>query len=608
GIAWSRVAMAREEPMRWNGVMWLLAVLLGLCVMSALTSMNLPSALFGSYQYRQGLVTMLALAAVVFIVVQVLDDEAGRRVLAAAVVIGGVPVAAYGLVQVFGFDTANWGAPDWALARGLSTLGNPDYLGGYLILPAALALGLALSEERTAARYCWWGAFAVTSTGLLLTQVRAAWLGMLVAGLLMLAFVVGSHVRVQRADWLALGLAVVLLMGAGLWARDGIGRRVEEMLSGDRGAGSGRIAIWQTGVRVIQAHPLLGVGPDSFRFGHYEARSTDHEDMGGYASIADDAHNLPITVGAMLGMPALLVAIAFFGILMARAAQTAFRPGTGAGGAVFAAWFAAVVGHTVHLLFAPPVISSNIIMALGIGVLLSAYATRPATSDRRTLTFAVVTVVAVGLVASATAVSTLVADYHLAQCLQSTGEEAMDNIERSIALAPWSYQYRAQRATMLGIAAEEAAEGGDAVEAAEAAVGAYEDLADFAPAEYLTYLEYTGLLLNLPQLGDEGMTRATEVTERGLRVYPSGLGLRAYGAVACLKLGQYEQAVGFLEQDWDSDPDYVLPGIVYGHALLRLGRYDDAAFVVGVLEEDHPDEEGVAQLRSAVEDSAADVQ
>jgi putative inorganic carbon (HCO3(-)) transporter len=324
-IGWYGSVARRERAIRWDPALWLVSGVLGLAAISTLASLDPWYALFGSYQYRQGLFMLLFFGVVLLLIVQAVRGARGMRWLALAVVIGSVPVAFYALVQVVGLDPARWGAPAWALARGFSTLGNPDNLGGYLIFPTTLALGLALGEKRLASRYALWSAFGLGAVALLMTQVRGAWLGMSISALVLLVFAVRSRLRLQKHDWIALAVVAALLLGAGVSAGDSIARRVGDMFSGDRDAGSGRIALWETGLRAAAAHPLLGVGPDSFRLGHYETRSSAHEELGGYATVADDAHSLPIMIAATLGIPALLLSAFFLFLVVRRSSARAFR-------------------------------------------------------------------------------------------------------------------------------------------------------------------------------------------------------------------------------------------------------------------------------------------
>ncbi len=85
------------------------------------------------------------------------------------------------------------------------TLGGPNQLGTYLILPLCLSLILALKYHR----HHLWVLVAAAIVSLINTQSRAAWLGALLAIILTGFIILASHLR----RWFVIGSAVVA-MGA----------------------------------------------------------------------------------------------------------------------------------------------------------------------------------------------------------------------------------------------------------------------------------------------------------------------------------------------------------------------------------------------------------
>ncbi|MBN1193301.1 MAG: O-antigen ligase family protein [Coriobacteriia bacterium] len=589
---WGYALVKRRVEMRWNWSLYWLAAAVGLIVLSTIFSIHPATAVFGSYQYRQGLLMLLTFGGFIFFTVQLVRNIDGARRIAMAVVIGALPVAVYALVQAFGFDTANWGAPDWGLARGFSTLGNPDYLGAYLIFPTTLAIGLSMDSEFERQRYFWRAAFAICATSLLLVQVRGAWLGMFASGIVLICYFRRVHVHFRRSDRIAAVLALALLLAVGLWSGHTIANRVLEVTSGGSGAGSSRIPLWQTSVQVGLEHPLLGVGPDSFRFGFYEVRQADQEDALGVLAIADDAHNAPMMIAGTLGYPAAVLLGVFVGIVFWRSFKAICGQRSDTERMIYAAWYAAIVGYAVCLMVDPSAISSNILLMLGVGVLVGARA-RPIGEAKRWLAVtAVGTLLLVGLVSTTTGAMTLVADFYHARTYYATGAEAIARAHKAVSFSPWTYEYRARHAELHGkLAVWEGTP-----EAATSAIQAYEELVDFCPAEYLTYADYVEMLFSLSQMGDEGDVRAIEVARRGLEVHPAGVVLRAEGAHACSNLGRYEEAVEFVEDYWDLDSSVVQPGVEYARALIGVGRYGEAASVLDVLIENHPGDAKIAAV------------
>jgi len=164
-----------------------------------------------------------------------------RALCAAALV-----MAVHGLTQAAGWDDGRWLSP---FQKGVaSTIGNPDLLGGFLILPCSITLALALANPgwRTAAPPVLLGA------ALLATEARAAWLGLAAAGVL----VVAPH---RRRAATAMVAAVVV---AGGWLAVTPGALARAASSG---ALTERLWTWRLAVYAVREAPVAGYGPGSFR-------------------------------------------------------------------------------------------------------------------------------------------------------------------------------------------------------------------------------------------------------------------------------------------------------------------------------------------------------
>ena len=56
-------------------------------------------------------------------------------------------VSAYGVIQFLGLDFLQWGQLPFEPNRAFSTYGNPDLLGGFIVLALPLALALVFAAE-----------------------------------------------------------------------------------------------------------------------------------------------------------------------------------------------------------------------------------------------------------------------------------------------------------------------------------------------------------------------------------------------------------------------------------------------------------------------------
>ncbi len=161
-------------------------------------------------------------------------------------------IAAYGLFQGTGWDLGAWISP---FHKGVaSTIGNPDLLGGFLILPFALALAFAFDRPQRPGTVARWLAVAVLGGALVATEARAAWLG---AATVWAVLVRGGNYR--RFGLYSLGVVVGVALFL-LWWRPAT---IESAMS--TSALTERAWTWKIAARSMRAAPLAGTGTGSFR-------------------------------------------------------------------------------------------------------------------------------------------------------------------------------------------------------------------------------------------------------------------------------------------------------------------------------------------------------
>jgi len=145
-------------------------------------------------------------------------------------------------------------------AYGLST--HPNVLGGFFA--AGLLLLLGWRPGSGLLRLLQLAVVALGVAGLIVTFSRGAWLGLAVGGIVALAVVGRRALSADRRRWLAVGgvaLAVALTAGwqlrGELAVRSGLAavETATEQRSVDE-----RVAQIELGLRVLAAHPALGVG------------------------------------------------------------------------------------------------------------------------------------------------------------------------------------------------------------------------------------------------------------------------------------------------------------------------------------------------------------
>jgi O-antigen ligase len=253
-----------------------------------------------------------ALFAIVFAAVR---EPRHARWVYAAFVAGCLLTALYGLLTGATGDATDEGR--------LASAGiNPNQLGGYLAVAAILAATLACNRRLSPLGRAGWAAAGVLCLPLqLLTGSRGALLGLAVA-LFAAPFLVrrGSRAGVAALVALAVGLGAASFFTI-------VPQTVVQRVTTVQAGGSGRLDIWRMGWRMVQAHPLTGVGA-----GNFSISTIDYLLRPGVTQraiyIVDQpkvAHNIYLEVLAEFGAPGLLLfgAIVAGGLLAAAAALRA---------------------------------------------------------------------------------------------------------------------------------------------------------------------------------------------------------------------------------------------------------------------------------------------
>ncbi len=130
-----------------------------------------------------------------------------------------------------------------------------------------------------------------------------------------------------------------------------LGDQWEEFTS-DRGAGAEtgsrftalglnqRVEQWEVAVEAFSGSPLLGIGAQNFEIYHYQHRTT--------SLAVRQPHSQPLQLLAELGLPGLLLWLAFVFVTLIRAAVQRFRAPTRAEQAVIGAVMTAVISWFIH--------------------------------------------------------------------------------------------------------------------------------------------------------------------------------------------------------------------------------------------------------------------
>lgn len=511
----------RESELRWHPVLWIMVGLFVWAAVSTAFSASPARSVLGSYDSGDGLVAVLGYVLVAFLAIQYVRSGRHLRIVAMVAVVSGSIVAAYALLQYFGVDPIVYTG---GLDRVISTFGNPDMLGDYLVFPFALALGLALSARGRTPVALWFSAAALTGTAVLVSGTRGAWLG---AGAVVVCIAALSWRRVVGASrrqklWMGgLAVAVIGLVALAFVYASPLAGRSLGLSGGLTKLSNGRNVIWLTGLRGWLSHPITGWGPDSFGRAFQSAVGPEWYAIVQGLQTADNAHNFLIEALVTLGIPGLLLtgwalvqtAVQSFGCVRPANTEPA-RP-------LPAAIWAALLGLVVALVFGVTLPGVSVWLWLAVGLLLAPIAHELAAPPKAALAAGAVIGVALALWAG----SWLVADVFVGWAMQQqVGPDQVSALQTAVSINPISPDYRwlyAEALVNLAMA-ERAGQSAETVDAASAAgVSAFYVAAAVDRGDPMVRVALAGVLLKLAAGGSgDAAQRAVQVAQEAVRLAP----------------------------------------------------------------------------------------
>ena len=205
------------------------------------------------------------------------------------------------------------------------TFGNPLYCGTFLVLALLAALSLLVSRQTRYGRAAALGAAAVMASSLAATYARGAW----VAGAAGLA--AWGLLSVRRAPaarrWVVIGLLVVAVCGIVAVALPSLARpsapgptagATQSRALGEVSTVSSRLLIWRVALDAIRARPLLGWGPNNYRYAAQQYTTPERLQREPLSRDAD-AHDLVLEIAATYGVPGAVLLLLWLAAVVAAA-------------------------------------------------------------------------------------------------------------------------------------------------------------------------------------------------------------------------------------------------------------------------------------------------
>jgi len=185
-------------------------------------------------------------------------------ILLAAAGVTALAVAGYAYAQKFGYDPVRWSKS--SQERVFASIGHPNMLAGYLIMIIPLSIGLAWAARSWQLKALGGVVAAACFPPLMMTLTKAAWLGSLVGGAVLVGCFLASRpargVVWTKAKKIWLAVAAAGVVTAVAVALPGAVRYFGQSLHGST---RGRVVFWQAALDMFGDHPVTGTGIGTFQ-------------------------------------------------------------------------------------------------------------------------------------------------------------------------------------------------------------------------------------------------------------------------------------------------------------------------------------------------------
>ncbi|MDD5675054.1 MAG: tetratricopeptide repeat protein [Chitinivibrionales bacterium] len=221
GIRWfeQHNVPRRDSSITWHSPLVLPAFIVGgVCLLSTIASVFPSISFLGTNVRAQGSYSTLAFIFIFFMIMRGVRSCPQIDRLVLSIIISSFPVALYGIIQQLNLDSLVWGAQSAGRVPG--NLGNPIFLGGYLIMASALTAGKTIQTLRVllttkssfvvnGVRVLCYGIIASAQIiALVFTQSRGPWTGWLI-GTFFFVIVTGLLLKRRKLVFTAVSLGLV---------------------------------------------------------------------------------------------------------------------------------------------------------------------------------------------------------------------------------------------------------------------------------------------------------------------------------------------------------------------------------------------------------------
>ncbi len=307
----------------------LILYLLSACI-STILSISPELSLKGDVLRYESIFTLFSYVALVILFSSLFVKEAQFHAIIKTLLVSTALVSIYATIQYAGFNPTEHFIASFRQTehRVGSTIGNPNFLGKFLVLVLPLYIAYFINTNSKIKKAFFASGFLFSVLALIFTFTRSSWLGFATSLAVLFFILPVKKLFVERFKKMFIAFAIIMFAAFcfGLFfAEDNrkendaffpkLKYKIRSSFDFEKGMGvATRLFVWKKTVGVIKDRPIFGYGPDA----HVEAMrvfNLEYSRKFNNYVIIDRAHNnyLDITVGqGLFGLGAYLSIIVTF--------------------------------------------------------------------------------------------------------------------------------------------------------------------------------------------------------------------------------------------------------------------------------------------------------
>ncbi len=233
------------------------------------------------------------------------DKKINRLILTA--VLSSFVVSIYAISQFFGYDFLTWEEPAVLTKRSVSTLGQPNFLGSFLVLVIPLVIYLIKKTANWKLKILFFLILISDLMALIFSGSRGAWIGLFMAGVLALFWFYFKSNR--KIFFLGLGGATLLLIIL-LCSHNVFSERFKAVFDLGSGSSSVRVSLWEASLKAVNKR-FYGYGLENQVEAIRPYYKSDWAILNKVNVTFDRAHNIILDKLLTVGVPGLLLWLVF---------------------------------------------------------------------------------------------------------------------------------------------------------------------------------------------------------------------------------------------------------------------------------------------------------